>query len=81
MNIVFMPMWLLSGAFFPPTSGAGGANALAWLMRVNPLTWCTQAIREPLLGRSATWWLLASIAFAVVMFVLATLSAMRNRQV
>ncbi len=83
MNIVFMPMWLLSGAFFPPTpmSNDGHANALTWLMRINPLTWCTQAIREPLLGRSATAWLLASLAFAIAMFALATISVMRNRTV
>jgi ABC-2 type transport system permease protein len=80
MNIVFMPMWLLSGAFFPPTpSTEGGASALTWLMRINPLTWCTQAMREPLLNRDATMWLLASLAFAMVMFALATLSVMRNR--
>jgi ABC-2 type transport system permease protein len=35
MSVLLMPMWLLSGAFFPvPDSGW-----LAWVMRVNPLTY------------------------------------------
>ena len=74
MNIVFMPMWLLSGAFFPPKADGGvwHAGFLTWLMRINPLTWCTQAIRLPMLEGSASaaamWWLLASCLFAIVMF-------------
>jgi ABC-type polysaccharide/polyol phosphate export permease len=35
MSVLLMPMWLLSGAFFPvPESGW-----LAWVMWVNPLTY------------------------------------------
>jgi ABC-2 type transport system permease protein len=35
MSVLLMPMWLLSGAFFPvPDSGW-----LAWVMRINPLTY------------------------------------------
>jgi ABC-2 type transport system permease protein len=35
MSVLLMPMWLLSGAFFPvPDSGW-----LAWVMRLNPLTY------------------------------------------
>jgi ABC-2 type transport system permease protein len=35
MSVLLMPMWLLSGAFFPvPASGW-----LAWVMRINPLTY------------------------------------------
>ncbi len=38
-------MWLLSGAFFP----ASGAPAwLAWVMRLNPLTYGTAALRRVL---------------------------------
>ena len=78
MNIVFMPMWLLSGAFFPPASKDGGATLLTWLMRINPLTWCTQAIREPMMGEPAMAWLLASLAFALTMFALAVLAVTRR---
>ncbi len=41
MNLVLMPMWVLSGAVFPVE------GASTWLQRavaVNPLHWCTRAI-------------------------------------
>ena len=42
MNLVLMPMWLLSGALFPP----GGAPAwLQMVMRLNPLTYNLAALR------------------------------------
>ncbi len=47
MNLLFFPLWLLSGAFFP---AAGATSWLAALMAINPLSWCTQAMRGPLLG-------------------------------
>lgn len=36
MNLIMMPMWLLSGAFFPVPEGGG---LLSWVMRLNPLTY------------------------------------------
>jgi ABC-2 type transport system permease protein len=45
MNLILMPMWLLSGAFFPP------AGAPAWLraiIMVNPLTYGVAALRRAL---------------------------------
>src|SRR5437870_9136785 len=36
MNLILIPIWLLSGAFFPP---AGVARPLAWLMAIDPLTY------------------------------------------
>lgn len=47
MNIVLMPMWMLSGAFFP-VSGAPGW--LAALMRLNPLTYGIAALRHAFYG-------------------------------
>lgn len=47
MNIVLMPMWMLSGAFFP-ASGAPGW--LATLMRFNPLTYGIAALRHAFYG-------------------------------
>jgi ABC-2 type transport system permease protein len=73
MNLVFMPMWLLSGAFF---SISGAAPWLAWVVKVNPLTWCTQAIRLPLLSREIEASLLPLAetgGFAIAMIALATL--------
>lgn len=47
MNLLLVPMWLLSGAFFPP-SGAPGW--LAMVMRANPLTYGVAALRWALYG-------------------------------
>jgi len=79
MNLFLMPMWLLSGAFFPVpdagTSSAWSQWALHWLMRVNPLTYCVAGVRR-LLGASelpegfylpstAACWIV-TLAFALV---------------
>ncbi|HXO22073.1 MAG TPA: ABC transporter permease [Thermoanaerobaculia bacterium] len=42
MNVVLLPMWLLSGAFFPL---AGAPRWLAALMRIDPLTYGVEALR------------------------------------
>ncbi len=69
MNLVFMPAWLLSGALFPPE------GASAWLelvVRLNPLSWCTQAIRGPLLGEPSLTALAGSLVFAGAALACAT---------
>jgi len=76
MNLVLIPMWLLSGAFFP---ASGASTWLAWVMSVNPLTYGVAAVRNALyFGReqataspSPTVSLTVTIGFAVVMIVLA----------
>lgn len=45
MNLVLMPMWLLSGSVFP-LEGASGWMRL--LMMANPVTWCTKALHASL---------------------------------
>jgi ABC-2 type transport system permease protein len=40
-----MPMWLLSGSFFPPS---GAPVWIQWIIRVNPLTYGVAAIRRSL---------------------------------
>lgn len=42
MNLLLMPMWMLSGAFFP---AAGAAPWTAAVMAFNPLTYATAALR------------------------------------
>lgn len=42
MSMVLMPMWLLSGAFFP----AGESGWLSWVMRLNPLTYGVAGLRR-----------------------------------
>ncbi len=51
MNLLLLPMWLLSGAFFPTT---GAPLWLLWAMQINPLTYGLAAIRRCLyLGNPA----------------------------
>ncbi len=48
MNIVLVPLWLLSGAVFP----IGGAHFILQILgQMNPLTYAVSAFREVLLGR------------------------------
>jgi len=73
MMLVLMPLWLLSGAFFPLE---GAPTWLAWIMRANPLTYGVAAFRHalypgalagqglPSMGVS----LAVSVAFAAVIF-------------
>lgn len=57
MNLFLMPMWLLSGAFFPPPAVGPDAAWSQWIMhaamRVNPLTYAVGGVRRLLyLGES-----------------------------
>jgi ABC-2 type transport system permease protein len=45
MNLILIPIWLLSGAFWPVS---GTPAALQWAMRINPLTYGVAALREGL---------------------------------
>ncbi|HEV2853065.1 MAG TPA: ABC transporter permease [Thermoanaerobaculia bacterium] len=51
MNVVLMPMWLLSGAFFPVS---GVPVWLSAVMRLNPLTYGVAALRWVLYGRAGS---------------------------
>jgi ABC-2 type transport system permease protein len=42
MSVFLLPMWLLSGAFFP----GEGSGWLAWLIRINPLTYGVAGLRR-----------------------------------
>lgn len=41
MSVLLMPMWLLSGAFFPAETGV-----LGWIVRLNPLTYGVAGLRR-----------------------------------
>ena len=45
MNLLLIPIWLLSGAFFPSTGVPGW---LVWTMKLNPLTYGLAAFRHSL---------------------------------
>lgn len=78
MSVFLFPMWLLSGAFFPAT----GDGWLAWIVRLNPLTYGVAGLRHYLRfsGEGGTtvdgqpslslcW--IASLAFAAAMLAIA----------
>jgi len=72
INLFLIPLWLLSGALFP-LSGASGWLRL--LMRINPLTYGVEALRELLYPStsaiaSITISMIALVLFTVVMFAL-----------
>jgi len=84
MNLILMPIWLLSGAFFP---AAGAAGWLGWVMQLNPLTYGMAALRRclylgapgavgdvPPLALSLT----VTLAFGAAAFAAATAIAKRS---
>ena len=84
MMVLFMPMLLLSGAFFPVQSAHWAMQAL---MTVNPLAYGVGALRYTLYGAespataglpSFVVCLAVSIGFAVAMFVLGTMITLRR---
>jgi ABC-2 type transport system permease protein len=91
MNVVLLPLWLLSGAFFPIPVWNGTSLASQSLlhvcMRLDPLTYAVAGVRQLLYGVSppaSTWepplwvcWTI-SVAFAAAMFVAACREANRR---
>jgi ABC-2 type transport system permease protein len=92
MNLVLMPLWLLSGAFFPPpawSAGGGiGQQLLHAAMRVNPLSYAVAGVRQllsPGLDYSGSWvpglatcWIV-TLVFALASFIAAvTISRQRT---
>ncbi len=76
MNLFLMPMWFLSGALFP---AAGAMGVLAWIMRLNPLSYGLGALRTIINGQNESavgFSLLISLLFAAVMFGIASMIAM-----
>jgi len=81
MMVFLMPMWLLSGAFFPAQEGW-----LGWVIRLNPLTYGVSGLRqllgttEPLAAASPPLWVcwLVTVVFAATMFALCALAARRT---
>ncbi len=43
MNFLLIPLWLLSGALFPPS---GASTWMQWLIRLNPLTYGVAVVRR-----------------------------------
>lgn len=85
MNLILLPIWLLSGAFFPAT---GAPAPLRWLMMLNPLTYGMAALRRCLYAANAAAAgpvpglgvsLVVSIAFCILAFAVAVRTATCSR--
>jgi ABC-2 type transport system permease protein len=82
MNLLLIPLWLLSGAFFPAREGSW----TAWASAVDPLSYITAAVRRAFYGDGADLGLVPSYpaamavtaGFAVVMFLLALRAVRRG---
>jgi ABC-2 type transport system permease protein len=83
MSVLLLPMWLLSGAFFP-----AGDNWLGWIIRLNPLTYGVAGLRRLIywdappevrdraaasLAQLPSAWLcgVVTLAFCIITFALA----------
>jgi ABC-2 type transport system permease protein len=79
INLFLMPLWMLSGALFPIS---GASKWVGWLMRINPLTYGTEALRALLFPATTTFSLTLCLTvltgFAVVMFTLSFVMANRR---
>jgi ABC-2 type transport system permease protein len=91
MNLVLMPLWLLSGAFFPiPLPGSDspvGQWVMHWIMRANPLSYTIAGMRRMMgdaskvsesiwiPGLTECW--IVSLVFLVITFSAAWLIVLR----
>ena len=79
MNLVLLPLWLVSGSLFPIAKAHGWVQ---WLMRANPVTYAVSALRAPLEGHAGvpapTISVIVTACFAAVLFAIATASATRK---
>lgn len=81
MSVFLLPMWLLSGAFFPADAGV-----LGWIVSLNPLTYGVSGLRlllqlepaaallmpaSPTVISPLTWCWFVTLLFALVLFALA----------
>ena len=77
MNLFLIPLWLLSGAVFPPEKAAGWIRTV---MAVNPLSYGVSALRQVLTGEGSSLGMSLAItaAFGAAMFALASICARRR---
>lgn len=86
MNLVLFPMWLLSGAFFPPSGWLGYvmlANPLTYVLTTlrYALTYQTAAAPAPAMQPSLAVSVAVTCAFVVGTLVFAAATVRRNRDV
>jgi len=73
MMLILLPMWFLSGAFFPLD---GLPTVLLYLVKLNPVTYGLVLLRRILyLDQQAEWLNLPSIEFSIFVMILFTIAA------
>jgi ABC-2 type transport system permease protein len=85
MNLVLMPMWMLSGALFP---WHGAAVPLQVLMLINPLYWPTAALRHAMspehitepISSQAMWFAALLVGAAGFLLAWANVGRVRSRR-
>lgn len=83
MNLFLIPLWVLSGAFFP---AEGAPTVLQWIVRLNPVSYGIDALRTatylpdqvPVSTVPLALSLAVTVAFAATMFALAVRSISRS---
>ncbi len=82
MNIVLMPLWMVSGALFPLPPG----SVIGWIGLLNPVTYCVSAIRQSMGGPAVAGLpglglsLLISLLFCVVTYAASYWLVCKRRQ-
>lgn len=86
INLLLIPMWLLSGALFPLS---GASSWVGWLMKANPLTYSVVALRGSLYNTEAQATsdvasypvaISVTIGFSVLMFLASLFTASRKQR-
>jgi len=81
MSVFLMPMWLLSGSFFP----AGNSGWLSWVIRLNPLTYGTAGLRRIMTTKPEAvaglpeWWLCLTVTCLAAAVYVSVAVWMTNR--
>lgn len=83
MNLLIMPLWLISGAFFP----AGADSWVRFAVMINPVAYATAAVRRAFYGEGTGFLFLpsygvsmtVSLVFAVIMFAWSVWLVRRRR--
>jgi daunorubicin resistance ABC transporter membrane protein len=80
MSVLLLPLWILSGAMFPPQG-----NWVDWVMTVNPMTYAVSLVRHALdseiaqnIGPSAGLSILVLAGFACVTVIFAVWTTRRS---
>ncbi|MAT40526.1 MAG: multidrug ABC transporter permease [Ectothiorhodospiraceae bacterium] len=78
MNMLLMPLWLLSGAFFPPDKAAGW---MQWIVKLNPLYYMNSLFADTLYAGSSAAHagpgIALSLGVTLAAFVLLTTNSIR----